>query len=382
MRDDGNAVKSRRSATKEQAQHMTNEAKSESRPLRVIQWGTGNVGYHALRSIIQRPDLELVGVHAHAREKVGKDAADLCGLDTPTGIVATNDADALLALDADIVCYMAIGETRVYEALDDWLKILSSGKNVANTAVVSMVYPPFASKKLTGPLKEACDANGVSFYTTGFDPGFTNDLIPIVLAAGCERVDSVKVSEIMDYSTYPDPGFTGEFFGFGYPLDFKAPMFHPGAIKAGWGSIIELIADALGFELDEIREVAQRVPAPETFETDMGRIGKDTCAGVRFEVAGISKGRPVVVSSHIMRMRDDIAPEWDRLTGDKSGYRIEIKGSPEFNCELDLKGYDGDHNTGIVTGSAARVVNAIPYVCSARPGVLSIMDLPLYTAKV
>jgi len=361
---------------------MRNASTSESRPLRVIQWGTGNVGYHALRGIIQRPDLELVGVHAHSPDKVGRDAAELCGLGTPTGIVATNDADALLSLDADIVSYMAIGETRVYEALNDWLEILSSGKNVANTAVVSMVYPPFASKKLTGPLKEACDANGVSFYTTGFDPGFTNDLIPIVLAAGCERVDFVRVSEIMDYSTYPDPGFTGEFFGFGHPLDFKAPMFHPGAIKAGWGSIIELIADALGFELDEIRETADRVPAGETFETDMGRIEKDTCAGVRFEVSGMSKGRPVVMSTHIMRMRDDIAPEWDRLPGGKSGYRIEIKGSPELNCELDLKGSDGDHNTGIVTGSAARVVNAIPWVCAAEPGVLSIMDLPLYTAKV
>ncbi len=361
---------------------MTKQAKSPDRPLRIIQWGTGNVGSHALRAIIQRPDLKLVGVHAHAAEKVGKDAAELCGLDTPTGITATNDKDALLALDADCVCYMAIGETRVYEALDDWLKILSSGKNVANTAVVSMVYPPFASKKLTGPLAEACEAQGVSFYTSGFDPGFTNDLLPIVLAAGCERVDSVRISEIMDYSTYPDPGFTGEFFGFGHPLDFKAPMFHPGAIKAGWGSIIELIADALGFDLDEIRETSERVPAPETFETDMGRVEKGTCAGVRFEVSGISKGRPVVMSTHIMRMRDDIAPEWARLPEGKSGYRIEIKGSPELNCELDLKGFDGDHNTGIVTGTAARVVNAIPLVCAAKPGVLSIVDLPLYTATV
>ena len=350
-------------------------------PIRVIQWGTGNVGFHALRMIIERPDLELVGVHAFTRDKIGKDAAELCGLSKPTGIVATNDKDALLALDADCVCYMAIGETRVYEALDDWLAILSSGKNVANTATVSMVYPPFASRKLTGPLREACDDKGVSFYTSGFDPGFTNDLLPLVLAAGCERVDSVRVAEVMDYSTYADPNFTGEFFGFGHPLDFKAPMFYPGAIKAGWGAVIELLADALGFELDEIVEESERVPAEETFETDMGRIEKGTCAGVRFEVKGLSKGKPVVISSHTQRMRADVAPQWERLTGDKSGYRIEIKGSPEFNCEIDLKGYDGDHNTGIVTGTAARVVNAIPQVCAASPGVLSIVDLPLYTAR-
>jgi len=351
------------------------------RPLRVIQWGTGNAGYRSLQGILSHPDLELVGVHAYSEDKVGKDAGELCGLDQKTGIIATNDADALLAMDADCVCYMAIGETRVYEALDDWLEILRSGKNLANTAVVSMVYPPFASRKLTGPLSEACAANNVSFYTSGFDPGFTGDLIPLILAAGCERVDSVRVAEVMDYSTYPDPNFTGEFFGFGHPLDFKAPMFYPGAIKAGWGSMIELVADALGFKLDEIREESERVPAPESFDTDMGTIEKGMCAGVRFEVQGISNGRPVVISAHTQRLRGDIAPQWEHLSGDKSGYRIEIKGSPEFNCEIDLMGDDGDHNTGIVTGTAMRVVNSIPAVCAADPGVLSILDLPLYTAR-
>ncbi len=353
---------------------------AERTPLRVIQWGTGNAGYRALRGIIGHPDLELVGVHAHSADKVDKDASELCGLDSPTGITATQDIDALLALDADCVCYMAIGETRVYEALGDWLKILASGKNIANTAVVSMVYPPFASRKLTEPLARACAKHGVSFYTSGFDPGFTGDLIPLVLAAGCERVDSVRVAEVMDYSTYADPSFTGEFFGFGHPLDFPAPMFYPGAIKAGWGSVIELVADALGFTLDEIVEESERVPAPASFDTDMGRIEQGTCAGVRFEVRGMSAGRPVVISSHTQRLRVDIAPEWERLSGDKSGYRIEIEGSPRFNCEIDLQGDDGDHNTGIVTGTAMRLVNAIPRVCAAAPGVLSILDLPLYTA--
>jgi len=348
---------------------------------RVIQWGTGNVGSRALRGILAHPGLELVGVHAHSARKVGKDAAELCGLEEETGVVATDDIEALLALQADCVCYMAKGETRVYEAFEDWRRILSSGKNIANTAVVSMVYPPFASRKLTEPLHSACEARGVSFYTSGFDPGFTGDLLPLVLAAGCERIESVRVAEVMDYSTYADPGFTGEFFGFGHPLDFEAPMFMPGAVKAGWGSVIELVADALGFELDEIQEESERVPAPETFATDMGTVDEGTCAGVRFEVRGMSRGRSVVVSSHTQRLRHDIAPHWERLRSNESGYRIQIEGSPSFDCEVALRGDDGDHNTGIVTGTAMRVVNAIPAVCAAKPGVLSILDLPLYTAR-
>ena len=67
-----------------------------SRRLHVIQWSTGNAGRCALRGILRHPELELVGVHAHSKAKVGKDAAELCGLDRPTGIRATDDVEALL----------------------------------------------------------------------------------------------------------------------------------------------------------------------------------------------------------------------------------------------------------------------------------------------
>ena len=72
---------------------------------RIIQFSTGNVGVHALRAIIERPDLELVGVHASGPDKNGRDAADLCGLGRPTGVMATGDVDALVALGADCVVY-------------------------------------------------------------------------------------------------------------------------------------------------------------------------------------------------------------------------------------------------------------------------------------
>jgi hypothetical protein len=85
---------------------------------RVIQFSTGNVGRHSLRAIIGRPDLELVGVHAANSEKIGRDAAELCGLDQPSGIIATDDVDALVDLGADCVVYTSQGETRPMEAID------------------------------------------------------------------------------------------------------------------------------------------------------------------------------------------------------------------------------------------------------------------------
>jgi 4-hydroxy-tetrahydrodipicolinate reductase len=353
-----------------------------TRPLRVIQWSTGNAGRRALHGILRHPQLELVGVHAHSRDKVGRDAAELCGWSAPTGVVATDDADALLSLGADCVCYTAQGETRMRETVEDLCRILASGANVVNTAIVSLVYPPAASRKMRAGLEEACARGGTTFFTSGFDPGWSGDVIPLALASCSERVDTLRVSELMDYSTYEDPGFTGVFFGYGRPLDYAAPLLQPGVLKGGWGGMVHLLADALGVRLDEIREEHERLPAPETFETAMGTIEEGTCAGVRFEVQGIVDGRPALVAAHVNRLRDDIGPHWDRLSGGKkSGYKIEVLGSPSFTCEIEPVGEDGDHNTAGITGTAMRVVNAIPAVCAAPPGVVSILDLPLFTAR-
>ena len=77
--------------------------------LRVIQFSTGNVGQHALRQLIEHPDLELIGVHASGIAKIGRDAAELCGLAEPTGVKATDDLAALVALGADCVVYTSQG---------------------------------------------------------------------------------------------------------------------------------------------------------------------------------------------------------------------------------------------------------------------------------
>jgi hypothetical protein len=358
---------------------MTVAPTTPDRPLRVIQWGTGNAGTPALRAIIRRPDLELVGVHANASEKVGRDAADLCGLDQPTGIIATNDIAALLAIDADCVSYMVQGETRMRETIDELSQVLASGKNVVNTAMVFLVYPPFIPDGLRQRLEAACATGSSTLFTSGFDPGWSGDVIPLALACACERVDSVRVTEMMDYSTYEDPGFTGVFFGFGRPLDYEAQLFAPGAVSGGWGGMIHLVADALGWTVDELREEHQRLPAPETFDTAMGTIEQGTCAGVRFEVQGMVDGRPAVVAAHVNRLRADIGPDWPSLSDGRSGYRMEISGSPSYTCEVEPIGDHGDHNEAGILGTAMRMVNAIPAVCAAPPGLVSPLDLPLFT---
>ena len=108
---------------------------------RVVQWSTGGVGSLAIAAISRRPDLDLVGVWVHDPDKVGRDAGELAGIG-PLGLAATSDADELLALAPDCVCYAASGESRPTEAVDDFCRILEAGINVVTTSVPGLLYPP------------------------------------------------------------------------------------------------------------------------------------------------------------------------------------------------------------------------------------------------
>ena len=158
--------------------------------LRVIQFSTGNVGRHALRQLIEHPGLELVGVHASSPDKVGTDAAALCGLDEPTGVLATDDLDALVALGADCVVYMSQAETRPHEAIAELSAFLSAGTNVVATSLVWLIYPPHADAWITEPLAEACRVGGTTMYVNGVDPGFSGDLLPLAALSLTSRADT------------------------------------------------------------------------------------------------------------------------------------------------------------------------------------------------
>ncbi len=348
--------------------------------LRVMQWSTGNVGQHTLRSIIGHPDLKLVGLWVHSATKAGKDASTLCGLDQPTGVLATNDADALLALDADVVVYTATGDLRPQEAVDDMCRLLESGKNVVSTAVVSLIFPPTAPRGWVRQLRAACEAGNTSCFTSGIDPGFANDLLPLMASGFCERIDSIRIVENLDYSTYLQPEVLFDTMGFGGPLEHTPLLLIPGGLTFAWGGVLHMIAAGLGETIDEIREVVEKFPATADFETAVGPIAAGTMAGLRFEVQGWVRGRPAIIVEHVTRMHPDIAPDWPQPKG-SGGYRITIEGSPNYTLELEMMGEDGDHNTGGLVATGMRLINAIPAVCASAPGVLSTLDLPLVTGR-
>lgn len=343
----------------------------------VVQWGTGNVGLLALRAILEHPELELVGLLVHSEGKAGRGAGELAGVD-PVGVTATTDPEEVLRLGADCVSYMATGDLRPDEAVADMCRILESGTNVVSTSVVPLVYPPSAPARYREPLEAACAKGGTSCFTSGIDPGFANDLVPLMLSGFSRRIDSVRVMEILNYDTYDQPEVLFDTMGFGKPLDHDPLLLLPGVLGLAWGGAVHAIAAGLGVAVEELRETHERWAATETFTVPSGTIEKGTMAGLRFEVQGIVGGEPRIIVEHVTRMHDTAAPDWPKPGGEGS-YRVLLDGDPNIKVELEFAGEGGDHNAGGLLMTAMRVLNSVPAVCNAPPGLLSALDLPLVT---
>lgn len=353
-------------------------------------WGPGSMGVIALRGVIDHPELQLVDLVVHSDAKAGRDAGELCGI-APVGVRATQDPAALLAGDADAVVYAAGANLRPLEAVADMVSILRSGKNVVSCSVVPLVFPDGLDAAFTAPLRQAALDGGVSFFTTGIDSGFANDVLPLVLTGVSRVIESVRVTEMFNYATYPDRAAVYEILGFGQPPEYQAFAAQPGMFAFGWGPVLHQLAAGLGVKIDDIEESNERVPSPESFDTPTGHIAAGTIAAMRSTLTGYVDGKPTFVLDHVTRMRDDIAPDWpqphisippkDLGYGQASGrglYRVEIEGSPAMRCEFEMA-EDADHDLGARIAGASRMVNAIPAVCAAPPGLLSALDLPLIT---
>ncbi len=343
----------------------------------VIQWSTGNVGAFALRCIVNHPELRLAGVVAHGASKVGKDAGELCGLPA-TGIKATNDIDAILASSADCVCYTATADVRPFDAVEDVCRILEAGKNVVSSSIVPLVHPLTLGPEIKAQITAACEKGGASFFTSGIDPGFANDVLPLTLSGLCERWEEIRILEVINYATYDQPEVLFETMGFGKAMDHVPLLLAPGMLSMGWGGTIRLLADGLGVELDEISQEFERLPATKEIRIGDHVVEPGTMAALRFEVRGVVGGKSALVVEHVTRLDDDLAPDWP--TGNGS-YRVLIKGVPAMQCEFEFQDEHGDHAVGGVLLTATRIVNAIPAVVAAPPGMLTSLDLPLITGK-
>jgi hypothetical protein len=341
--------------------------------LRVVQWSTGGVGAIALRAIAARSDLELAGVWVHNADKVGRDAGELAR--SPSlGVAASSDADALLALRPDCICYTAVGESRPAACIDDFCRMLADGVNVVTTSVPGLVHPAGFDPKHVARLEEACRKGGATLYASGIEPGFAGDQLVLTLATLVNKIRSVRTQEIFGYADYPVAFTMFEVFGFGKPPGHRCIMELPGVQTSSWGPPVRMVADRLGVTLDGMRETYEKRTTERRLEVAAGVIEPGTVGAVRFETIGVVGGRDAIVIEHVNRMAPGLAPDWPRAERDGT-YRITFDGEPSLACELTL-GSPADFSAQGMIATAMRVVNAIPFVCDAPPGVVSSAELP------
>ena len=182
---------------------------------RVIQWMTGDVGQAAIRHFAQSPNFDLVGVLVHSKDKVGVDAGDIAGVG-PTGVTATDDADAIEALDADCVFY-----TPIIMDVETVCRLLRSGKNVVTTA--GFFHPSNDFREGADQIRSACTDGGTSFHGGGIHPGYAGDILPLTLARVMSRIDTIRVHEVVHVL---DDAPLDHVDWMGFPRVFEFDEFH------------------------------------------------------------------------------------------------------------------------------------------------------------
>ena len=337
---------------------------------RVIQWATGGVGRAAIEGVLAHPDLTLAGCWVHSGDKDGVDAGVLAGRD-PIGVTATTDVDAVLALDADCVLY-----SPVYADPAVVTRILESGKNVVTP--LGWFYPQAGERERVDAV---CRAAGVSLHGTGIHPGGITERFPLVLSALTGSVTHVRAEEFSDIRTYGAPDVVRDWMLFGTTPEEARTSVMADALGAGFRQSVWMVADELGFDLDpELRTIHEVAVATAPIDSPIGAIEPGRVAAQRFRWAGTVDGEPVVTAAVNWLMGEEhLDPPWVfGPAGER--FEIEVTGDPGVlvtfaNLHPETIAEGLERNPGIVA-TALHCVNAVPYVCAARPGLLTYLDLP------
>lgn len=345
--------------------------------LRVVVWGTGNVGRPAIRAVLSHPGLELAGVIVANPEKVGVDAGLLAGI-APVGVLASNDAAALLAERPDAVVYTATADTRPEEAMHDLLQCLEAGCSVVSSAFYTLLRPASSFAEVLDPIEAACKRSGASLFVSGIDPGWAMDMLPVFASGTSSAITEIRSREIFNYALYDQPHVVREVIGFGGDMNTLPMMLHDFAIEMVWGPMVRLVGDALGHPVSAIEvSVERRALEQDVTVAGMGVFRAGTQGAFRFEVRGLHKGHPLFVLEHITRIDDSCAPDWPYPPHSGGCHQVIVSGNPTVTLSLHAEDqFEPGAGGGGNASAACWLVNAIPAVTTAPAGVVTALDMP------
>ncbi|MHC5258713.1 NAD(P)H-dependent amine dehydrogenase family protein [Streptomyces sp. UC4497] len=346
-----------------------------------VVWGTGNVGRAAIRAVAAHPGLKLTAVLVHAPDKVGRDAAELAGLERDLGVPATDDIDAVLGASPRAVVYAASGDLRPDDALADIARAVRAGAVVVTPALYALYDQRNAPPELRDPVLAAIADGGGSLFVSGVDPGWGNDVLPLLVSGLGSTVDAIRCQEIFDYSTYDQEDSVRHLIGMGHPMGYEPLMLAQTVPTMVWGGQIRLMARALGVELDDIRETLERRALDTSVSTrTMGDFEAGTQGAVRFEVQGIVDGEPRIVIEHVTRIHPSCAPDWPTPPDGAGAHRVIIEGRPRIEVTVEATDEGENRSAGGNATAVGRLVGAIDWLVAAEPGLYDALDVPLRPA--
>jgi 2,4-diaminopentanoate dehydrogenase len=352
-----------------------------TRRYRVAQWATGNTGQRALREVIRHPSMDLAGVLVYDAKKDGVDAGDLCG-EAPTGVAATTDREAILGLGADCVVYMpratGTGPSRAGltqdELLDDIVPLLEAGTNIVSTCTDLLARGIRLGEEGRARVLRACEKGGSSVWASGSDPGFITETLPFALLSVQRRVDGIEIEEFGDLSHRPSPHMVMDQMRFGKPMDEFKPERRKAHLFGEYQPPLTVLADAAGFSVDEWTATGGAAAAREDTTIVSGQIKAGTAAAQKVVITGRSGGKDVIKFTQYAYVTMDTDPRWDLRP---TGWRVRVHGDAPFDIAMPLPVSLDVLADYVPAYNANGLVNAIPYICDARPGMLTTEDLPI-----
>ncbi len=324
--------------------------------IRVVQFGVGPIGASIVRLMRQKHSLEIVGAIDNDPAKAGRDLGEVAGAKgAPWGITVSATTAPIFAKPVDVVVHTT--SSYLPNVVDELLECISAGSCVVSTCE-ELAYPFRKHPELSAKLDAAAKEEGVALVGTGVNPGFVMDKLVLVLSAVAQRVDFAKATRIVDASKRRLP--LQKKIGAGMtPEEFRAQVA-AGVIKHhGLPESIAMVADGLGFALDEITETIEPVIATEPVKTEFLEVAPGQVAGVHQIARGIWEGE------------DKIFMELQMYVGAKHpADTVELRGEP--NLTMTIPG--GTHGD---VATAAVAVNAIPAILAAPAGLRTVRDLAL-----
>ena len=339
--------------------------------IRVVQWATGAVGATQLQEVIDDPDLELVGLLVYNSDKVGVDAGVMVGRD-PVGVLGTDDRDAVLALDADVVLHAASKGHGVNTNTDDIVALLESGKDVITTT--SYNHLPTYGADVEARIVAACARSGARFHAAGEHPGFMFERLATTLTGVSKTIDSITVQEFVDCAVVPNREMLIDLMGMGRDpgeITVDNPMFR--AVSIQYEQAIQATADVLGVAIERIENSVDVAVIDHDVELPIATIAAGTVVGQILRWTGFRDGRPFLIAEEYWVVTHDI-PQWDLSIDDAPFIRVTVEGSPRLRLDftvdhVPVPGLASSSTGHLMVGMTA--LRALPYVRQAPSGVVT-----------